>query len=320
MNRLVLHVPLIESLPGGDAGLPGPLSRFFARASRTDCDPDRALASLFDSAPLPAPAVLSAFAGSATRDDAASGHWLRFDPVRLVPDLTAVWVDRPLPLAFDSAELRPVVEELCAMFRHEGLEWRPERGNFGLLQLDATPDCVFLPPDAAHGMRLDEVLPTGPDASRWRRLINESQMVFHQFRQMSRADQQGVGLWFWGAGGAPVSSGVREPICVVDRGENALAAGLAKWLDADLLDSSARFEDAHAACRYVHWPLQNTDVQASLSQLVDAWLVPGLHALRRGRLTEIAIVGSGGCWRMGRFDAFAFWRRTARFPSPGDVN
>ena len=310
LNRLILHVPLIESLPGGAVRLPQPLYRALARARRVACDADQALASLFGSAPLPAPAVSSALAEPRTRRDATGGHWLRFDPIRLLPDLTAVWVDRPLPLDFASAELQPVVAELRTMFEHDGLEWRPSGGGFGLLSLEKSPDCEFLPPDAAHGMRLDEVLPTGPDASRWRKLINESQMVFHQFRAMGRADQQGVGLWFWGAGGNSAPPDVSEPICVVDRADSAIVTGLAEWLGAERLDPGTRFDDARTACAYVHWPLQGADVQAALAQLVDAWLAPALHALRRGRLAEIAIVGSSGCWRMGRLDALAFWRRS----------
>ena len=321
MNRLILHVPLIEALPDGAAGLPQPLHQALARARRTACDPDQALASLFRSAPLPAPAVLSALAESAAPNETLGRHWLRFDPVTLVPDLTAVWVDRPVPLDFGAAELRPVVAELCKMFEHEGLEWRSPGGGFGLLPLDRTPECTFLPPDAAHGMRLDEALPTGADASRWRRLINESQMVFHLFRSMGRADQQGVGLWFWGAGGDSAPSGLSEPACVVDRADSAIVTGLAEWLGADRLDACARFDDAVTACAYVHWPLQDTDVQAALAQLLDVWLAPAVHALKRGRLTEIAIVGSSGCWRLGRLDVLAFWRRTVDgFASAGEAD
>lgn len=325
MNRLILHVPLIESLPGGAAGLPQPLHTALARARRTACDPDLALASLFRSASLPAPAVLSALAESGASGDANGRHWLRFDPIRLVPDLTAVWVDRPLPLDFGAAELRPVVAELRAMFEHEGLEWRSPGGGFGLLRLDKSPDCVFLPPDAAHGKRLDEALPIGPDAWRWRRLINESQMVFHQFRSIGRADQQGVGLWFWGAGGDPAPCGVTEPVGVVDRAGSARVRGLARWLgadwlDVDWLDSSAGFDDGRAGCVYVHWPLQATNVPATLAQLVEAWLAPARHALRHGRLKEITIVGSSGCWHLGRLDGLAFWRRMVDgFVSSGEA-
>lgn len=325
LNRLILHVPLIESLPGGAAELPAPLHASLARARRTDCDPDQALASLFRSGPLPAPAVLSALADSDLAGELGNGHWLRFDPVRLMPDLTAVWVDRPLPLDFGSSELQPVVDELRTMFEHEGLEWRPTGGGFGLLRLDDAPDCSFLPPDAVHGMRLDEVLPTGPEASRWRRLINESQMVFHQFRSMGRADQQGVGLWFWGAGTNLGPAGASGPVCVIDRSESesrsAIVTGLARWLGAERLDPGTRFEDLPAACGYVHWPLQDTDVQAALARLVDTWLAPAMQALRRGRLTEIAVVGSSGCWRLGRLDALAFWRRSvAGFESSAETN
>ena len=311
MKRLVLHVPLIESLPGGAKALPRPLHTALARGRRTHCNADQALASLFRSISLPAPAVLSALAESDSADETISRHWLRFDPVRLVPDLTAVWVDRPLPLDFGSEELRPLVEELRAMFEHEGLAWRPMNAGFGLLRLARAPDCSFQPPDAAHGMRLDEVLPSGPDAPRWRRLINESQMVFHQFRSMARSDQQGVGLWFWGAGSDPEPSGVTDSMCVVDQSGSAIVNGLARWLGAQRRDAGVRFDDVDSDCGYVHWPLQATDVPTSLAQLVDAWLAPAVDALRRGRLGELAIVGSSGCWRIGRLDVLAFWRRGA---------
>lgn len=309
MNRLILHVPLLESLPGGAAGLPDPLRTALERARWRSDGVDDLLASLLGSTPLPAPAVLSALAEPAQAEDAAGCNWLRFDPVRLVPDLTAVWVDRPLPVDFASADFRAVVDELQTMFEHEGLAWRHPRGGFGLLRLDNMPDCVFLPPDAAHGKRLDEVLPSGRDASRWRRLINESQMVFHQFRSIERADQQGAGLWFWGAGGKPEPAGVSGPVCVVDRTESDIVTGLATWLEAERLGSTARFDDAHAPCRYVHWPLQGADVDAELGRLVEMWLAPATGALRRGRLAEIFVLGSRGCWRLNRFDALAFWRR-----------
>ncbi|MEX2500705.1 MAG: hypothetical protein WD397_17705 [Wenzhouxiangellaceae bacterium] len=315
MSRLVLHLPLLESLPGGAGRLPPELRRVLARSRRFDGDPREALAALLQCPPIPAPAVLSRLAGPPLSDRERASWWLRFDPVRLVPDLTAVWIDRAIALDFGSDPMRSLTAELQAMFEAEGFAWQPGAGDgFGLLKLEQAPDCAFMAPDAVYGERLDEVLPRGPDAARWRRLINESQMIFHQVRPLDRADQQGVGLWFWGGGtltGPAPPTRDTPAVRIVDHGDSARVRGLANWLVARLDDSAARFDDAAAPCCYVHWPLQATDIDAALEALVEHWLKPARKALGRGSLREISVLGGSGCWRLGRLDPLAFWRRQA---------
>lgn len=311
MKRLIVHLPLLESLPDGARRLPPGIRRTLERGRRSECDQREALATLLETEPLPAPAVLSRLARPVSEAHAAR-WWLRFDPVRVVPDLTAVWLDRAMPLDFGSETMRPVVEELQTMFRAEGLQWRPEAGaGFGLLALDHEPACTFCALDDVHGKRLDEVLPEGPGAVRWRRLINESQMIFHQFRPLSRADQQGVGLWFWGAGVMPGTARPARSLRIVDGAGSARVRGLANWLDAPVGDSATHFDTIGEALCYVHWPLQSVDVDESLAALEERWLLPARRAQRRGRMGEIFVVGSTGYWRQSRLAPLMFWRRQA---------
>ena len=311
MKRLIVHLPLLESLPGGAGRMPPEIRRTLQRGRRFECGEREALATLLETAPLPAPAVLSRLARPASGAHAA-GWWLRFDPVRVVPDLTAVWLDRAMPLDFGSDTMRPVVEELQTMFRAEGLRWRPEAdAGFGLLALDRDPACTFCALDDAHGKRLDEVLPEGPGEVRWRRLINESQMIFHQFRPLSRADQQGIGLWFWGAGFMPEAARPARSLRIVDAAGSACVRGLANWLNAPVGDSATHFDNTDEALCYVHWPLQSLDVDESLADLEKRWLRPARRAQRIGRLGEIFVVGSTGYWRQSRTAPMMFWRRHA---------
>lgn len=312
-----MHLPLIESLPDAAVRLPAVLQKVLARARRIERPESEGLSVQLQSPPLPAPAVLSRLSDPGYSNDVPGSWLLRFDPVRLVPDLTSVWVDRTMPLDFGASELRPVVEDLQRMFEAEGLGWKPTGGGFGLLALNGDPECSFLAPDAVHGQRLDDVLPTGPGAARWRRLINESQMIFHQFRPMGRADQQGVGLWFWGAGRITGPAPGMPELRVVDRSESAMVRGLSHWLGAAMDESCTGFETCPEPTCYVHWPLQDTQIEASLARLVEDWLAPALRAQRRGRLAEIVIVGSTGYWRLGRLDRAAFWRRVQGLDAEG---
>lgn len=311
MKRLILHLPRIESVPGGAERLPPQMRGLLARARRFERGASDPLAELLGCPALPGPAALSRLAAPDADDAAQGSYWLRFDPVRLVPDLAAVWLEGKLPIDFASPQLEALVADLQAMFADEGLAWQPGAGrDHGLLELSEAPECRFHALDDARGARLDEVLPSGPDAARWCRLINQSQMVFHQYRSMDRGDQHGAGLWFWGGGALPGRRAADPGLRVVDAAGDDTVRGLARWLGAAYTAASGSVLDVSESRCYVYWPL--VDVDAALTALTDQWLVPAGRMLRRGRLAELAVIGSSGHWRLGRPGSFASWRRAPR--------
>ncbi|MFN2333268.1 MAG: hypothetical protein ABR550_02435, partial [Wenzhouxiangellaceae bacterium] len=149
--------------------------------------------------PAEAPLSRLGLSAQARPSDAHRDCWIRFDPLLFMPDLQSVWIQDRIEIDFSDPRLKLLRDQLHGSFAEQGLEWVDDgRAGFGLLRLGKAPDCRFLPPAQALGLRLDQALPAGRDARRWRRLINETQMIFHQFRAPDRADQQGTGLWFWG--------------------------------------------------------------------------------------------------------------------------
>ena len=320
MARLVIEIPDLERLPGGPAASTPALARILARG-RTRHHPENDSrtarhARLLGVPEPPAEAPL-AHLGLATDARPAEEHaacWIRFDLLQFMPDLQSVWIQDRLETDFSDPRLKPLCDELNALFADEGLEWVGDgSAGFGLLRLDEVPDCRFLPPSEALGLRLDQALPTGRDARRWRRLINETQMLFHQFRAPGRADQQGTGLWFWGAGcdrstPAVQTRGDSGPWRVVNRIDDPVDRGLARWLGGEFAVNEA-FGNMVPVDTLVRWPLERPDPLHSLAELEQLWLAPALKALRRGRLTELQVTGSRICWRLGRLDALAFWRR-----------
>jgi hypothetical protein len=310
MAELILHLPHLES--SAPERLPEPLASALRTARYAPAGSADALAAALGRGPLPPAAARSALGAGIDPGDA---FWIRFDAVHMRPDLTAVWIDRPVELDFDAPALSDLRRELTELFESESLAGGLRfAGRFGLLALDVAPDCRFAELAAVQGGRLDECLPTGPDASRWRRLITAAQMLFHRFRALDRADPSGVGLWFWGGGRLAAPTQPAGDLRVVDAFDAALARGLGRWLGAPVADPDACWPPAadDDGRFIVELPDDAADPARALQTLVADWLVPALAALRRGRLKRIRIVGSHGGWRLGRFHRLALWRRRIR--------
>lgn len=322
MRRLIVHVPELEYLPGGAEALPRPLARMLGRGQRVEDDPGQLLGAALGVGELPAPAVLTRLAA----DEPAPGSvWLRFDAVGMVPDLTAVWVEKPLELDFGADRMQPVTDELRAMFTAEGLHWYPESGaGHGLLELDSPPETRFVPLAEVSGRRLDQVLPEGPGSVRWRRLVNESQMVFHQFRSLAAPDQRGAGLWFWGAGSmppkpAPPSARIFDPggdpigHPTGHRTGEPTSAGLARWLGVEIESGGdALPPDVREDSVLLRWSLHGRpsgnrgDPVEALRELGEQWLEPACGRLHAPAIT---VVGSTGGWHVPMLERMMFWRR-----------
>lgn len=306
MQELIVHLPGLERSPA--SALPGSL-RDGLRVARWRPD-NEPLARILGRTSIPGAAALSALA---VDDEAAeTAWWLRFDVVRMIPDLTAVWLERPLSPDFRLDVYAELKRELGALFESEGLgaACRFDR-RFGLLALDRAPDCRFPPIDEIQGGRLDECLPAGPDAPRWHRLITASQILFHRFRGLDRADQVGAGLWFWGGGDRIARSDAGPPasLRVADPFDSATARGLSRWLGAGIEPAGSFAERSPAERMLVSLPRTHPSPGEGLAQLVADWIEPALASVRRGGLKRLAVVGSDGRWEVGRWSRLAFWRR-----------
>ncbi len=308
MRQLVIRIPDLEYLPGGADALPRPLARLLGRASRFEAAPEKALAETLELTELPAAGPLTRLAA---RPATSGSNWLRFDPVTMLPDLTEVWLEKPLSLDFGDSALQPVVADLQQMFAAEGLEWQSEPGcGHGVVELREISHVHFSPLVEIPGKRLAEVLPQGPDARVWRRLINESQMVFHQYRPLSRADQRGVGLWFWGFGSVPDSPAAISPR-ILDSSNDPLVKGLARWLDVTIEPENVkRMEIGKQDIVFLNWSLQSDCLSDGFADALADRLVE-LHEtwLRPLRGTTVTILGSHGGWRLEPGPRYAFWRR-----------
>lgn len=153
--------------------------------------------------------------------------WMRADPVHLKLHGDRLILAEASRLAVTPGEAREFVASLNSHFAGEGLSFvaaRPQRwyvrtGNGARVQTTPTSE--------AAGRSIDALLPRGDDSARWRRVINEAQMLLHEHPGNEAREQDGRptvnSVWIWGAGHE------RKPGAAYDAlwGEDPVALGLA---------------------------------------------------------------------------------------------
>ncbi|MBY6203461.1 hypothetical protein [Halomonas denitrificans] len=320
--QLLVALPVLDDVLDGRLEAPPGLARLlgFGRIERGGGD--AALAAALGQERIPAAGPRATLAAGET--DTAGSAWLRVEPVHLQPDLTAVWLRQAAALDWSAPSMAPLHDALHELFDRPGLAWYPPtNGVPGRIRVAEAPQAAFVPLHAAVGRRLDETLPRGPDAARWHALINESQMIFHQFRALDDPRSAGLGLWFWGAGSVPARPDPSPVARVIVAGDRTEGEGLARWLDvdADFLseqepDRASNNDHEYGPEGRLH-PTGTTLVEATLGADAPDRLVgldrcvfePAWRALRSGRLGAVRLIGSERTVGLRRWSPFAFWRR-----------
>ncbi|MFW5816155.1 MAG: hypothetical protein ACOCVP_04800 [Wenzhouxiangella sp.] len=295
---IIVAVAELDALLAGQPALPPRLRAFLARAQPRALDSSAWAAELVTGRAV----AVAPLTRRLDAPDDARGCWLRADPVVLTPDLSAVWI-RP-GARLDAAS--PVVGELRAALAEAGLAFDLPHPERGYIRLEAMPECRFVPPDAVHGESLDYVLPAGPDAARWRRLLNDCQVILHQYSRQAGAGHPG-GLWFWGAGSLPPRGSIGPRVARLF-GSDPLWPALADWLDLE----HALTVDVAAApdASLIEWRPDAALDQAGNLLALDRWLKPLWQRLRLGRLDALEIAGDRRAWRLGSAAAWRLWRRS----------
>lgn len=253
--------------------------------------------------------------------DPGAAYWLRADPVHMSAERDQLILTQ---VSIGGDETDALVAALNRHFAPDGLHFAaPLPGRWYIR-------CEHAPAITTHGLyqvagsNVHPLLPGGPDAMRWRALLNEIQMLLfdHPVNQAreSKGEAPVNSVWPWGGGTLPHD--VRQPFERV-HADDPLAKGLAlagaipagdlprtaeQWLGQAtgtrqllVLDSLRRFAcygDQHG------W-------RAQLQELEQAWFVPLKQAVWRGDIeltlhsptpsgTQSFYVSRAGLWKLWR--------------------
>ncbi|QBQ56316.1 hypothetical protein [Nitrosococcus wardiae] len=135
------------------------------------------------------------------------GWWLRADPVCLQPDRDRLVLFGPRSLELNQAESQSLARTVAPLFTEYGWQLEALQPDRWYLRLPQPEKVTFTALAAIEGRHIEPGLPVGPEASRWRALLNEIQMLLHDCPLNREREERGLSpvnsLWFWGAGEAP---------------------------------------------------------------------------------------------------------------------
>ena len=277
-------------------GRPEPVERAAARLAGLACKTD------------PPVGAVRRLGLGAVPDDVS---WMAATPVHIRPDLNGAVLFEGPELAITDAEARALCEAFDAHWSAEGLHLEPTVPAHWHLRLPRGEPPQTTPLEQVRGGDPFPALPGGPRKSFWWRVLNETQMLFHQHPVNRGREAHGRptlnALWLWGAGRLPVST--PRPVRVLSH--DPFLLGLARlhpggraaplpedparwiggateqawWIHLDALDRPSAYDDPPA------W-------EAALQQLDQAWFVPLASALRRGRLPGLVLLDPPGGLRL----------------------
>lgn len=258
--------------------------------------------------------------------DPGEGYWLRADPCHLQVNRDHVVLADAQTFQIDRNEAEAMAESLNQLFGADGMRFYPMQPDRWYLRLSADTPIETTPLAQARGKDIDALLPRGPQAMQWRRMLNEAQMLLHAHPVNDAREARGAppvnSIWLWGEGPSPLPQRNFQHV----RTHNPLAAGLAQaagagvypipdnavqWLKTtkdqgielivfDTLSAPAAYGDLRA------W-------QQALQHLEEHWFSPLHEALRAGQIGMLSVHSMGRACALNaevtRQDLRYFWRR-----------
>ncbi|MBX2886614.1 MAG: hypothetical protein KTR32_42085 [Granulosicoccus sp.] len=162
-------------------------------------------------------------------NESASEYCARADPVCLKTDREDARLIPAENLSLEPSQAERLVGSLNEHFDEDGLRFLIGRKNRWYVTGSVDTELDAAPVNQVAGRPVANYLPQSANASKWRRLANEVQMLLHNHPVNVEREAGGLlpvnALWFWGA--APLPERSHSPSCRLFS-DAAYAVGLAR--------------------------------------------------------------------------------------------
>jgi hypothetical protein len=248
--------------------------------------------------------------------------WLRADPVHLKVHGDRLVLADASRLALTADEARQYVATLSAHFASEDMTFVAPHPQRWYSRVAAEPRLGTPPTTEVAGRSVASFLPGGGDGARWRKAVNEMQMLLHDHPCNSAREASGQlpvnSIWLWGAG--------REGRLATPYGgawaDHPLVAGLAAaggFPARPLPASGALLDTRGGGTQLVVLASLPTTAYGDLSRWREAlaaleqnWFAPLLDALRERAIESLTLHGLGPDFgyalEIRPRDRWRFWR------------
>ena len=273
---------------------------------------------------LPAGLPLAPYALRGDGVDPGNDCWMHADPVHLKVHREHLVLADATQLHVTPEEAREFTAALGAHFATEGVAIAAPNPQRWYLRTVDEPRLSTLPTSEVAGRSIERFLPSGDDGGRWRRAINEAQMLLHDHPRNQERETRGElpvnSIWLWGAGrarelAAPYDAAWSDHPLVA--GLAAASGGAARSLPGS--GTALRDELRGSSNLVVLSSLPQTaygDVTAwrtAVMRLEQDWVAPLLAAVTNSGLDSITLHGLGPDFgqvtEYRRNDRIRFWRR-----------
>lgn len=154
-------------------------------------------------------AALSLLAENSKEINHKDYYWLRADPVYLYADRDTVLMTAHEELALTQDEANKLVDLINEHFKEEPWKLYSFEPHRWYMALDKTADLLTHPLQDVFGRNIHHYAAEGEDASYWRTITNEIQMLLHgsnvNFERESKNMYSANSLWLWGGGALPAN-------------------------------------------------------------------------------------------------------------------
>jgi len=191
-------------------------------------------------------ALASVMASVEVEDYDPSVYWLRVDPVQMIADRDSLVLIPSQDLAISEAESKALLATFNAHFEQDKVALEYATAQHWYLRMAFPVDLKTHTVDSVAHQSVDDRYPSGNAANYWRKMINETQMLFFTHPVNEARREAGLpeinSIWVWGEGLLNESAIVERPEAMV-WSNNVYLQGLATVANASVASSPANYAE-----------------------------------------------------------------------------